>query len=155
MSMVPFIRKPHKPKGMTMLLRMKSLECLLLGCVAVLPAGAFAQAWKPTKPMTIVVPVAPGSSTDLMGRLLAERLPGLLGQPVVVRNNPGASGLIGAANVARSDPDGHTLLLSASTLLGAPHVLPPGASSNVDRKSTRLNSSHVKISYAVFCLKKK
>ncbi|MCK9507017.1 MAG: tripartite tricarboxylate transporter substrate-binding protein [Pigmentiphaga sp.] len=115
-----------------MLPRIKSLEWLLLGCVAVLPAGVSAQSWKPSKPMTIVVPVAPGSSTDMMGRLLAERLPALLGQTVVVRNNTGASGLIGAANVARADPDGHTLLLSASTLLGAPHVLPAGASSNVD-----------------------
>lgn len=93
---------------------------------------AAAQEWAPSKALTIVVPVPPGSSTDMLARILAERLPAALGQPVVVTNRPGASGLIGAGAVARSDADGHTLLLSASTLLGAPHVLPKGAGGGVD-----------------------
>ncbi|VCU69646.1 Tripartite tricarboxylate transporter family receptor [Pigmentiphaga humi] len=95
-------------------------------------APAAAQEWAPSKALTIVVPVPPGSSTDMLARILAERLPATLGQPVVVTNRPGASGLIGAGAVARSEADGHTLLLSASTLLGAPHVLPKGAGGGVD-----------------------
>ncbi|NYE25641.1 Bug family tripartite tricarboxylate transporter substrate binding protein [Pigmentiphaga litoralis] len=95
-------------------------------------ANANAAAWSPTKPITLIVPVPPGSSTDMLARLLAERLPATLGQTVIVTNRPGASGMIGAASVARAEPDGYTLLLSPSTLLGAPHVLPKGAGSGVD-----------------------
>lgn len=106
---------------------------LLAGAVCALFSSlASAQAWAPTKPITIVVPVPPGSSTDMLARVLAERLPAALGQTVVVTNRAGASGLIGASSVARAEPDGHTLLLAASTVLGAPHVLPKGAGGGVD-----------------------
>lgn len=101
----------------------------LAAAVPAAPAGA---QWAPTKPVTIVVTVPPGSSTDMLARILGERLPAALGQSVVVTNRPGASGLIGAASVARAEPDGHTLLLAPSTLLGAPHVLPRGAGGGVD-----------------------
>ncbi|MBN9474516.1 MAG: hypothetical protein ABS43_15230 [Bordetella sp. SCN 67-23] len=106
--------------------------CAALGMIAPMAAQAQEQAWSPSRPITIVVPVPPGSSTDILARILAERLPPVLGQTVVVTNRPGASGLIGAAAVARAEPDGHTLLLSASTLFGAPHVLPKGAGGGVD-----------------------
>lgn len=99
---------------------------------ALVSTAAAAQSWSPSKPVTIVVPVPPGSSTDMLARVLAERLPVTLGQTVVVTNRPGASGLIGASTVARAEPDGHTLLLAASTVLGAPHVLPKGAGGGVD-----------------------
>jgi len=105
--------------------------CMALAAFTQLTPAA-AQSWAPTKPVTIVVTVPPGSSTDMLARILAERLPATLGQPVVVTNRPGASGLIGAASVARAEADGHTLLLSPSTLLGAPHVLPKGAGGGVD-----------------------
>lgn len=93
--------------------------------------AAHAQTW-PARPLTIVVPVAPGSSTDIVARLLAERLITRLGQPVTVENRAGASGLLGASQVARAAADGHTLLLAASTLFIAPHVLPKGAGGGVD-----------------------
>jgi tripartite-type tricarboxylate transporter receptor subunit TctC len=83
-------------------------------------AGAAAQAW-PTKTVRIVVTLAPGSGTDIVGRLLAEKLSGPLAQPVIVENRPGASTTIGAAYVAKAD-DGHTLLVTSSAHTVAPFV---------------------------------
>src|SRR4051794_35696259 len=81
-------------------------------------ACAFAQTW-PTKTLRIVVTLAPGSGTDIVGRMLAERLSGALGQSVIVENRPGASTTIGAAYVAKAD-DGHTLLATSSAHTVAP-----------------------------------
>lgn len=86
----------------------------------------------PARTVTIIVPVPPGSSTDIVARLLAERLAPRLGQSFVVENRPGASGLVGAGVVARSAPDGHTLAVVASTLFIAPHVMPKGAGGGLD-----------------------
>ncbi len=69
------------------------------------------------KPVTLVVPFPPGGSTDLMGRLLAERMAPLLGQPVLVENRPGAATVVGAEYVARAAPDGATLLVNSGTTL--------------------------------------
>jgi tripartite-type tricarboxylate transporter receptor subunit TctC len=85
-------------------------------------ACAFAQAW-PTKTVRIVVTLAPGSATDIVGRLLAEKLAAPLGQPVIVENRPGASATIGAAYVVKAD-DGHTLLVTSSAHTVAPFVYP-------------------------------
>jgi tripartite-type tricarboxylate transporter receptor subunit TctC len=88
----------------------------LLALLAVLlPATAAAQtdAW-PSRPIHMVVGYPPGGSTDIAGRLLAERLAARLGQPVIVENRAGAGGTIGAQSVVRAEPDGYTILLAAS-----------------------------------------
>jgi tripartite-type tricarboxylate transporter receptor subunit TctC len=76
--------------------------------------GAFAQKY-PAKPIKFLVPFTPGSSTDIVARAVGERLSANLGQPVIVENRPGAGGSIGAAAVARSAPDGYTLLVHSSS----------------------------------------
>jgi len=70
----------------------------------------------PARPITMVVPFAAGGSTDITARMLAEKLSPILGQNIVVENKPGAAGNIGAAYVARAQPDGYTILLHTSTL---------------------------------------
>ena len=85
----------------------------LLGTALALPAlsQARAQSWNPSRPVRLVVPFVGGGATDLTARLIAERLSPMIGQPVVVDNRPGAGGNLGADIVAKSDPDGHTLLM--------------------------------------------
>ncbi len=87
---------------------------------AVLCGASFAQSSYPSKPITIVVPFSPGGATDIMSRTLAERLKNRLGQPVIVENKPGAGTMIASEHVAKAAPDGHTVLLAASSLGIAP-----------------------------------
>ena len=82
-----------------------------------------AQGKYPQRPITLVVPTAPGGTTDFTARLITEPLSRALGQPVVVDNKPGASGNIGNQIVARAKPDGYTLLVSYSGYhVGNPHL---------------------------------
>lgn len=78
----------------------------------------------PVKPIRMVVAFPPGGSTDLAARALGEKLAAALGQSVVVDNKPGASGNIGADFVAKSAPDGHTLLMAATSFATAPAFFP-------------------------------
>lgn len=79
-----------------------------------LSSSAAAQAY-PDKPVRIIVPYPPGGTTDLVARMTQDRLSGLLGQPLIVENRGGATGAIGAEFVARSKPDGYTLLYTPGT----------------------------------------
>jgi tripartite-type tricarboxylate transporter receptor subunit TctC len=87
----------------------------LIAAAALLACGsAVAQAW-PNKPIRAVVPFAAGSATDQIGRAFAEKMQAALGQPVVVDNKPGASGMLGAAEVAKAAPDGYTILVGTNS----------------------------------------
>jgi tripartite-type tricarboxylate transporter receptor subunit TctC len=93
------------------MLRISALAALSV--LAVAPAAA--QTY-PAKPITIVVPAAPGGVSDVMGRLLAQRLQEVWGQQVIVENRSGANHALGAATVARAAPDGHALMVAAETV---------------------------------------
>ena len=98
---------------------MTKLKKTVLGCllaVTGLLGTTIAHADWPERPITLVVPLSPGGSTDTTARLLAEKLKSELGQNVIVDNRPGAGGNIGSAYVAKSTPDGYTLLFHTSTL---------------------------------------
>lgn len=88
---------------------------VLAGLLAPLPATAQKIDY-PSRPIRMIIGFAPGGSTDLVGRLLATRLADRLNQQVVVDNRPGASGIIGAEIVAKSQPDGYTLLTAGSSI---------------------------------------
>ncbi len=78
------------------------------------PQAALAQAWRPSRPIRLVVPFAPGGSNDIVGRILAEAAAPLLGQPVVVENRAGTGSVVGTEAVVRAEADGHTLLINSS-----------------------------------------
>jgi tripartite-type tricarboxylate transporter receptor subunit TctC len=88
------------------------LIAALAAAAGLLPAASFAQGW-PSRPIHLIVPYASGGPVDLSARLLAAKLQAALGQPVVVENKPGAGGNIGADFVAKSAPDGYTLVMGA------------------------------------------
>ena len=100
----------------------RAINCAILATGIFAAAGAWAQAAGdyPNRVIKIVVPFTAGSATDIMARIVAEKLTASTGQAVVVENRPGAGGTLGAAQVAKSEPDGYTLLV-----VSAGHVVNP------------------------------
>lgn len=103
-----------------------ALAALLLSSAAAMAQGF------PSKQITIVVPFPAGAGPDVVARLIGEQLAPRAKHTVVIENRPGASGMVGAAVVAKSAPDGHTLLLTPNTLYIAPHVMAKGAKPPAD-----------------------
>ncbi len=100
----------------------RQLVAAALGAAVV--HGAFAQASYPTRTITMVVGFAPGGGTDTVARIVAQKVSASVGQSVVVENKPGAGGNVATGDVARSAPDGYTILLgSVGSLAVAPHLI--------------------------------
>jgi tripartite-type tricarboxylate transporter receptor subunit TctC len=93
---------------------MKFSKLLLSLAVLFAPLAATAQSNWPDKPIRIIVPFTAGSGTDIVARIIAEPMSRSLGQPIVIENRPGAGGTLGAAQVAKSAPDGYTLLVHSA-----------------------------------------
>lgn len=104
---------------------MKQALRMLGAAVALFAAapGVLAQAW-PTKPVKVVVALPPGSGTDITGRAIAASLASQTGQPFIVENRPGGSGSIAMNLVAKSEPDGYTLLVMSSSWTVTPSTVP-------------------------------
>jgi tripartite-type tricarboxylate transporter receptor subunit TctC len=90
----------------------------LVGCAS---CAAFAQAY-PAKPVRVVVPWPPGGSNDIVGRVVAQKLGEISGQQFVIDNRGGASGIIGSESVAKSPPDGYTIMIHSATHVANPHL---------------------------------
>jgi len=101
--------------------RRRALQFAAGGLAAVLPGAASAQAY-PSRPITMVVPYAPGGATDILGRILAKEMGQALGQSVVVVNRAGAGSILGIQSVARAEPDGYTILLASVPLVINPSL---------------------------------
>ncbi|GAA5235378.1 Bug family tripartite tricarboxylate transporter substrate binding protein [Verticiella sediminum] len=106
-----------------------TLGWLRAGALALCAAGALAAApalaadW-PQRPVNLIVPYPAGGATDLLGRVVAQRLSEQWKQPVTVDNRGGAGGMIGAEATSRAAPDGYTLMLTLSSMLQLPHMQP-------------------------------
>jgi tripartite-type tricarboxylate transporter receptor subunit TctC len=98
------------------------LSCVIAGLFAATIA-AQAETW-PSRLIRATIPFGPGSATDVVPRLVFDRLAPELGQPIVVENRPGAGGTLGSALVARADPDGYSILAHSSALTIAPAIFP-------------------------------
>ncbi|MGX9964406.1 Bug family tripartite tricarboxylate transporter substrate binding protein [Roseomonas sp. F4] len=97
---------------------------LILGSALAAPMLAYGQdSWRPTRPIRLVVPFAPGGLTDILARAVADQLTPVLGQPVVVENRAGAGGNLAAEAVARATPDGHALLVATQGIIAINKVL--------------------------------
>src|SRR3954466_6287415 len=99
---------------------MKNLFSVFLALLSLSCAQIFAATPYPSRPIRLIVPYAPGGSSDIIARLFGQRLTETMGQTFVVDNRPGAGGTIGTALLAKSTPDGYTLILQ-----DMPHTINP------------------------------
>jgi len=103
----------------------RRIATLILACMslalAIAPAAAQQGAW-PSQPLKLVVPFPPGGGTDVLARMLGDKLRPLLNQTVVIDNRPGATGNIGNDLVAKATPDGHTVLIQGTIIGMFPHI---------------------------------
>jgi tripartite-type tricarboxylate transporter receptor subunit TctC len=103
-------------------MRRLSLALAMLCAGLASPAWAQGAATWPTKPVKVVVPLTPGSATDVMARIVFDEVSKQIGQPIVIENRPGAGNSIGMNAVAKADPDGYTILANSSTHTVSPAV---------------------------------
>lgn len=101
----------------------RTLALCALGLLAASPMARADTPTYPSRPVTVVVPYAAGAASDTIARLIATHLQKTWGQPVVVQNKPGATGLIGAGFVAKAPPDGYTVLVSNTSLIQLPAMM--------------------------------
>ena len=121
------MNRPHKRS-----VALQGLAAIALGALSAAATPAFAQADYPAKPITMVVPFPPGGPTDIVARLIAQKLTEQMGQNVVIDNNGGANGNIGAMAVARAAADGYTILYNTSSITLSP-ALYKNLSYNVEK----------------------
>jgi tripartite-type tricarboxylate transporter receptor subunit TctC len=120
------------------------LTRLVLICLAVLSLAAHAQSF-PSKPVRILVPFPAGGTTDIVARLVGQRMSETMGQPVLVENRAGAGGTIAAAEVARAAPDGYTLLIHNVTF-----PIASVAAALANRATYNVDADFAGVSIAVF-----
>ena len=101
-------------------IKQRALMIVVISAVVILPAGVHAADAFPARPIRLIVPYPPGGGTDVVARVLGEKLGASLGQPIVVDNRGGAGGVLGTEIVAKAAPDGYTLLLVPTS-----HVINP------------------------------
>ena len=113
----------------------------ILAALAALPGSA--QTY-PAKPVRLIIPFAASGSTDVIARLLSDRISEALGKPLLIENRPGAGSTVGVDMVAKAVPDGYTIGVTANSAVAPGPLMRTSMPYDPikDRKSTRLNSSH-------------
>lgn len=96
---------------------MRLIKSVVAVAAALAASVVFAQAY-PNKPIKLIIPFAPGGTTDIVGRIMAAKLSPILGQPVIVENRAGAGGSIGAGEIAKAPPDGYTIGMGSVSTMG-------------------------------------
>ena len=99
----------------------RSLSAVLAGAMLAIAGTAHAQTW-PTRTITTVIPFSAGNANDIVGRIVLEQVQKQLGQAIVIENRPGAGGTTGVGAVAKSTPDGYTILVHSSSFSAA-HII--------------------------------
>ena len=114
----------------------KILAAVAVGCAALVGHTAYAQF--PDRPIKMIIPWPPGGGSDVLGRIVSKHLSQQLGQPVVVENRPGATGLIGTDALVKSAPDGYTLVFIADSYIVSPILTPATARYDVNKDFTNI-----------------